>query len=764
MHITPRCPYFGACGGCTTQNIQYREQLRRKRDALAGLLGTEEITVFSDAEYGYRSRVDMPFHPQGLGFRRRGRWDLIEDIEQCAIAEGTVNRLVAAVRAAFPAPDAFDVRHRIGTLRYAVIRATRLESAVTFILNPESPRVREAGDAVRAFAASGATDNVLLGYVPPNTDHSVTDDYKVVLGSAHLEEELLGLRFQYHSQGFFQANRELTEAMLRYSCERFAERTDGSGELVDLYGGVGLFGIVNAAVGGRLTVVEQDARSVQCAERNIARHLPGEHRAVARPAEQLLSLPLARPLYMVTDPPRAGMHPRVLRVLDYLQPDVLLYISCNPERLADEIPQLSGYQVASAALFDLFPQTPHYEAVVELVARSPLKTAAPRTAAFASPTETRRRVFRFTTNPGIENDVTRELTRVLSPSAESEASFRSIEKPFALAGNVFLECTTDKAAAQLETAIPALRSIYHAIEHLHHFTLSDADPLGSIRAQLEQLSVPEMEAALSFRITTNRSGDHPFSSYEVQREAGAVINRLYGTPVDLEHYELELRVDVIEHYCLIGLQRTREPLDRRFPWRFRPRVTLRTPLAFAMLQRAGVLQEHGPRRLLDPFCGSGTILVEAADLVDELEIEGSDWTRSAVEGAIDNLEACGYRERVRVTHGNALAIADRYPEEQFDYIVTNPPYGVRLGKNIEFRSFYERFLTAAFTVLKSGGRLVLLVGPRRAPFEAVLREQGTFEVEHTSVVESGGVYPSLFVLRARSQKDRSRTKYSSPAT
>ncbi len=749
----PRCPYFGGCGGCTSQNVAYHDQLEAKRNALAELLGVEDISVFSGRDYHYRSRVDMPFHPGGLGFRRRGRWDVIEDIEQCAIAEEEVNRLIAAVRAAFPSPDAFNVRRRTGTLRYAVIRTTRVETSVTFIVNADSARIEGARQLVAAFADSGAADNVLIGFVPSNTDRSITEEYEVVRGSARLEEELLDLRFEYHSQGFFQANRRLAEDMLRYSCERLAEHGNGSGELVDLYGGVGLFGIVNAAAVGRVTVVEQHPRSIESAERNLARHLTGEHRACRRTAEQLLSLALERPLYLITDPPRAGMHPRVLRTLDYLQPDVMLYVSCNPERLADELAHLQGYRPASVALFDLFPQTPHFEAVVELLAKTPLRADHPKTAQFASPQKTGYRTFRLTTNPGIEADVTKEIGSVLSTASEpppvtrGTALPRSIEKPFALAGNVFLECEHPKTAECIRKLLPRLRSVYHAIEHLHHFQLPEEDPLATIRAELEALPVPAMERAASFRVTTNRSGDHSFASYDVQKHAGAVLNRRYGTPVDLEGFELELRVDVVEHYCLVGLQYTRTALDRRFPWRFRPRVTLRTPIAFAMLQHAGVTSDCGPRRLLDPFCGSGTILIEAADIDPELTLEGCDWTHPTVEGALDNLAACGFGNRVQIAHANALSIHERYPPEYFDYIVTNPPYGVRLGKNIEFRGFYERFLSAAGGVLKPNGRLVLLVGPRRAAFEAVLREYGKFEIIRSSVVESGGVYPSLYVLR-----------------
>ena len=88
--------------------------------------------------------------------------------------------------------------------------------------------------------------------------------------------------------------------------------------------------------------------------------------AVVMDAKNLNKIRLSRPLYVVIDPPRSGMHPKAIQSLNALQPEVIVYISCNVKQLSKDLPKFENYEIKSAALFDLFPQTPHSEAVVEL--------------------------------------------------------------------------------------------------------------------------------------------------------------------------------------------------------------------------------------------------------------------------------------------------------------------------------------------------------------------------------------------------------------
>ena len=107
---TPLCPFFGQCGGCSFQNIDYSTQLENKKKTLISKCGFPEIQVFSGKEYGYRQRMDMVFHPMGLGFREKGSWHKVVDVDRCVISNELLNELITEVREFFAGVDTFDIK------------------------------------------------------------------------------------------------------------------------------------------------------------------------------------------------------------------------------------------------------------------------------------------------------------------------------------------------------------------------------------------------------------------------------------------------------------------------------------------------------------------------------------------------------------------------------------------------------------------------------------------------------------------------------
>jgi putative N6-adenine-specific DNA methylase/tRNA (guanine6-N2)-methyltransferase len=298
--------------------------------------------------------------------------------------------------------------------------------------------------------------------------------------------------------------------------------------------------------------------------------------------------------------------------------------------------------------------------------------------------------------------------------------------------------------AQLLPVLKALRSVGHIVEHRAWFTLPDEAPLEALAERLRGVDIPELLAAKSFRVTTVRVGEHDFDTVAVQRAAGAVLLERSSVPVDLRGFDLNVRVDVIESLCLVGIQLTDERMDRRHEKVYQPRVTLRPTVAFAMLTLCGLRPQRG--RILDPFCGSGNILLEAGDVLPGYELLGSDYNPRAIEGAAENLRAAGLENRSTLRCLDARELAAAFPAGGIDAIVTDPPYGVRMGRNVNFHGLYIRFLEAAWTVLVPHGRIVILVGRQRAAFNRVVRRFGGFRILHVRIVETSGVYPAVFVL------------------
>ena len=347
----------------------------------------------------------------------------------------------------------------------------------------------------------------------------------------------------------------------------------------------------------------------------------------------------------------------------------------------------------------------------------------------------------LTTNPGLEDVVVEEVRERLAGAGLEMA--RAVEKPFGLDGYVLVE--SDQPFERLEPIALQLRSIHHVLHPLYSFALPRQDALETVRRQVAARPVPQMEGAHSFRVTSRRSGQHDFTSIDVQRAAGAALVERYACAVDLKNYDVEVRVDVFGQTCLVGVQLTQSILSKRY-WRgFQPRTAIKSNVAYAMLRFARLGQGEGA--LLDPFCGSGTILIEAAQIYPDLELFCSDMHGDTMVGAQKNAEALGLGDRIHFQQADARRLRPVYPEAYFSAVVTNPPFGVKMGQQVNFFHFYRLFVEQVWGLLRPGGLLVMLVG-KRGVFNKVL-EQGErlYTSRHVRVVETGGVYPAIFVLQ-----------------
>lgn len=386
---TPKCPYFldpstkkedqqlapgqaRSCGGCATQHITYQMQLENKKKRLIQEIGFEEVSVYSDEEWFYRNRMDMVFTPGGLGFKEKGKWWRTLPVKQCVISNQRLNELITEINTFFgPDFDYFNVKTHEGTYKYATIRTPQNDSSVSIVLNKQSERYYEAVKRVGEYAKVSTANNVLITNMKAKSSQSFGEDFEVLKGSDMLEETIMGKTFHYSCQGFFQNNSVMAEKMHEYvhNLIKNRPRQDYS-HLLDLYGGVGAFGIINAGLfDGGMTTVEAFEGCTIAAKANIERNKVKKAQAICMDAKRLkqVKLPSGSQLTVITDPPRSGMHQETIIQLNKLAPEHLIYISCNVQQLGKDLPKFKEYKIKSAALFDLFPQTNHMESVVELV-------------------------------------------------------------------------------------------------------------------------------------------------------------------------------------------------------------------------------------------------------------------------------------------------------------------------------------------------------------------------------------------------------------
>jgi 23S rRNA (uracil1939-C5)-methyltransferase len=374
--IEPVAPHPGA----PWQVLPYERQLAEKeaqvRDALERLGGFEsppvEPIVPAEQRLRYRNKVEYSFgaDEEGdlvLGFHRRGRFDLIDDVATDILASERVDELREAVKDWCRAEglSAWDRRAQTGLLRNLVVREGRRTGLL------QARVVTSPGAQFRAaeLAAAVPADSVLwtrAAGVAETTREGVTERIK---GEQKLEERLCGLTFRISPDAFFQTNTEMAERL--YGTAVDLAGLSGRERVLDLFCGIGTIALVLALDAGEVWGVELVEEAVADAIENArlngvdnAHFFAGDVRLAMRP----LLEQAGRPDVVVVDPPRAGLSNKVVRRVLEAKPKRIVYVSCNPTTLAPNARQFcdAGYELRTVRPVDMFPQTPHIECVALL--------------------------------------------------------------------------------------------------------------------------------------------------------------------------------------------------------------------------------------------------------------------------------------------------------------------------------------------------------------------------------------------------------------
>jgi len=382
--VEPPCPYFGRCGGCRLQHVAYEAQLgfkaKQVRDCLErlGAAGAFELRPIlpAPAPYGYRNKMEFTVAGSAgapvVGLHAADRYDVVLDIERCLLQSEAMNALLDEVRRQARARglSVYDQDAAQGLLRFVTLREGRHTGDLmvnVVAAAPDVERLTPVADALRARVP--ATSSVVLTVNAKRAAVAVGTEEHVLLGRDHIVESLGGVAFQVSAGSFFQTNTLQAERLFALVAE--ACGLGGGETVVDLYSGTGAISLLLARRCRRVYGIEMAAAAVADAVRNARENgienctfLAGEVRHVL-PA---LIRDGVRADVVVADPPRAGFHPRALAALAALAPARIVYVSCNPATLARDVGDLlpQGYRLEWVQPVDMFPQTPHIEAVARL--------------------------------------------------------------------------------------------------------------------------------------------------------------------------------------------------------------------------------------------------------------------------------------------------------------------------------------------------------------------------------------------------------------
>lgn len=394
--VEPFCEHFGVCGGCKWQHLDYEAQLEYKHQQVVDNLqriGKVEIgeiypILRSEKTKKYRNKLEFtfsnkrwlkkeeiqseePLERNALGFHIPRLFDKIVDIEECHLMEEPTNKIKNVIRkyALENGISFFDIREQTGLLRTLMIRITDFGEVMVLVQFAKNDI--EIIKNLLSHVKEIIPEITSLLYVINNKGNDTFNDLEVITfdGKDHIIEEMNGIKFKIGPKSFYQTN----SAQAYNLYQVVADFADFKGdELVyDLYTGTGTIANFCASKVKKIIGLEYVPEAIEDAKENSSFNNISNTDFFAGDMKDLLNEDFieknGQPNVVITDPPRAGMHENVVDLLMKVEPEKIVYVSCNPATQARDIQLMSSkYTVEKIQPVDMFPQTHHVENVALL--------------------------------------------------------------------------------------------------------------------------------------------------------------------------------------------------------------------------------------------------------------------------------------------------------------------------------------------------------------------------------------------------------------
>lgn len=398
--MEPFCTHFGVCGGCKWQMLPYEEQLKQKQRQVADNLqriGKIDLPLIAPILGAprtdfYRNKLEFTFsnkkwltveqiqsgetfdNMNALGFHIPGMFDKVLDIDKCWLQDDLSNRIRNAVRKfclenGYPF---FDLRNQTGLMRTLIIRNSSIGEWMVIVAFYEDDK--EKREKLMDFIAGEFPQITALLYIVNRKANDTITDQEVITwhGRDHIYEEMEGLRFKIGAKSFFQTNSG--QAYNLYKVARDFARLSGSQTVYDLYTGMGSIANFVARDAKKVVGIEYVPEAIEDAKENARLNAITNSFFFAGDMKDVLTEGFisehGHPDVIITDPPRAGMHDKVVNAILLAEPERIVYVSCNPATQARDLGLLDiKYRVTQVQPVDMFPHTHHVENVVLLEKR-----------------------------------------------------------------------------------------------------------------------------------------------------------------------------------------------------------------------------------------------------------------------------------------------------------------------------------------------------------------------------------------------------------
>lgn len=395
--IKAPCKHFGICGGCKWQHFHYAGQLREKENkVLQAMLriGKTEPQEFQPIlgcgeEFFYRNKLEFTFsnkrwlEPEemssegdilkepGLGFHRAGAFDKVVDIEECMLQPDPSNAIRNFVKAFAIRMNwtFFNVRQREGFLRNLMVKTSSI-GEVMVLLSFHYKDDEAIGALMEAIMTNFPEITTLVYVINEKANDTFLDlPIEIYHGPGYIVEKLGEVKYRLGPKSFFQTNTK--QAVRLYDLALEFAGLQPTDHVNDLYTGLGSIALYASSRCKSIVGVENVAPAIEDARANADWNGISNATFVVGNVEDVVDTGFitkyGRPDVVITDPPRAGMHERVIDTLLQLECPKIVYISCNPSTQARDVAMLSTkYNLEKLRAVDMFPQTNHIESVALL--------------------------------------------------------------------------------------------------------------------------------------------------------------------------------------------------------------------------------------------------------------------------------------------------------------------------------------------------------------------------------------------------------------
>lgn len=383
------CKHKELCGGCIHQGKPYEQQLEEKGNDVSMLISKKEIKVGeylgiqrSPAQYRYRNKMEYTFGdtvkdgPLCLGMHRKKHFMSIVTVDECQLVPEDFNRILSAVLE-FCQEKGYSFYHKKsheGLLRHLIIRyGVRTGELLVNIVTSSQGEFDDKGftEMITALELDNRVVGVLRTINDRLADAVYCEELKVLWGRDYYMEKIMGLDFKVSAFSFFQTNVEAAERLYTEAIDLIDDFEDKN--VFDLYCGTGTITQALALKAKTVTGVELVSEAVEAAKENAKLNGLDNCSFIAGDVFEVLEKLEQKPDVIVVDPPRVGIQPKALdKILGYGVKQIV-YISCNPKSLTDNLMYIqgNGYEVKKIKAFDNFPMTKHVETVVQLVRKKP---------------------------------------------------------------------------------------------------------------------------------------------------------------------------------------------------------------------------------------------------------------------------------------------------------------------------------------------------------------------------------------------------------